>query len=72
MRCAAFQRLPEEQAKTAQKNLLSDGATVELIPEGGGLFTVSFCFPDAPDPAHAAGASGAKPAQGHRMKPRAS
>lgn len=62
MRCAAFQRLPEEQARLAQKNLLSDGATVELIPEGDGSFTVSFCFPDQPDSAHPAGISEAKPA----------
>ncbi len=59
MRCAAIQGLTEAQAKLRQKNLLSDGATVELIPEGGGMFTLAFCFPDAPDPHPASSTSGA-------------
>jgi hypothetical protein len=50
MRCSAIQGLTAKQAKTSQANFLADGASVELLDEGGGLFTLVFCFPDAPDP----------------------
>ena len=50
MRCSAIQGLTAKRAKTSQANFLTDGASVELLDEGGGLFTLAFCFPDAPDP----------------------
>ena len=49
MRCAAIQGLTAARAKTRQANFLADGASVELLDEGGGLFTLVFCFPDTPD-----------------------
>ena len=55
MRCKAIQGLTAELATIKQANLQSDGATiVELIDEGGGLFTLVYCFPDAPDAINAA------------------
>ena len=49
MRCSAIQGLTAKRAETKQANFLADGASVELLDEGGGLFTLVFCFPDAPD-----------------------
>lgn len=52
MRCSAIQGLTAKQAKTSQANFLADGASVELLDEGGGLFTLVFCFLDVPDAVH--------------------
>ena len=49
MRSGAFQGLTEAQAKLRQANMLSDGASVELLDEGDGRFTLVFSFPDLPD-----------------------
>jgi len=49
MRCAAIQGLTAKRAETKQANFLADGASVELLDEAGGLFTLVFCFPDSPD-----------------------
>ncbi len=54
MRCKAIQGLTADRAKIKQANFQDDGAIVELIDEGGGLFTLVYCFPDEPDAINAA------------------
>ena len=49
MRNGAIQGLTAARAQIKQTNLLADGAGVELLDEGGGLFTLFFTFPDTPD-----------------------